>query len=74
MTEFADGKLKTITSGLQQNDGMPSTECNGVRWPAGVKTRDRQALFPTMCGLAMFDPASIKANTQPPPVVMKGCD
>ena len=73
LNEFADGKLKTITClAYNKNDGMPSTECNGGRWPAGVKTRDGKLWFPTMGGLAMIDPASIKANTQPPPVVIEG--
>jgi signal transduction histidine kinase/ligand-binding sensor domain-containing protein len=73
LNDFADGKLKTITSlAYNKNDGMQSTECNGGRWPAGVKTRDGKLWFPTMGGLAMIDPASIKANTQPPPVVIEG--
>jgi len=73
LNDFADGKLKTINClSYNKNDGMPSTECNGGRWPAGVKTRDGKFWFPTMGGLAMIDPASIKANTQPPPVVIEG--
>jgi signal transduction histidine kinase/ligand-binding sensor domain-containing protein len=72
LNEFADGKLKTITClAYNKNDGMPSTECNGGRWPAGVKTRDGKLWFPTMGGLAMIDPATIQANTQPPPVVVE---
>ena len=73
LNDFPDGKLKTITClAYNKNDGMQSTECNGGRWPAGVKTRDGKLWFPTMGGLAMIDPASIKANTQPPPVVIEG--
>ncbi len=73
LNEFADGKLETINClAYNKNDGMPSTECNGGRWPAGVKTRDGKLWFPTMGGLAMIDPASIKANTQPPSVVIEG--
>src|SRR6185369_10343875 len=41
LNDFADGKLKTLTClAYNKDDGMPSTECNGGRWPAGVKTRD----------------------------------
>ena len=73
LNEFADGKLQTINClAYNKNDGMPSTECNGGRWPAGVKTRDGKLWFPTMGGLAMIDPTSIKANTTPPPVVIEG--
>ena len=73
LNEFANGKLTTINClAYNKNDGMPSTECNGGRWPAGVKTRDGKLWFPTMGGLAMIDPANIKANSTPPPVVIEG--
>jgi signal transduction histidine kinase/ligand-binding sensor domain-containing protein len=72
LLDFAEGKIKTITClAYNKSDGMPSTEGNGGRWPAGVKTRDGKLWFPTMGGLAMIDPAKVKANTQPPPVVIE---
>ncbi|MGH9904767.1 MAG: sensor histidine kinase, partial [Pyrinomonadaceae bacterium] len=72
LDDLADGRLKTLNClAYNKEDGMPSTECNGGRWPAGVKTRDGKLWFPTMGGLAMIDPAGIKANTQPPPVVIE---
>ena len=72
LNDFADGKVKTLTClSYNKNDGMPSSECNGGRWPAGVKTRDGKLWFPTMGGIAMIDPAAVKANTQPPPVVIE---
>lgn len=72
LNDFADGRLKTLTCvAYNKEDGMPSTECNGGRWPAGVKTRDGKLWFPTMGGLAMIDPAGIRANTQPPHVVIE---
>jgi signal transduction histidine kinase/ligand-binding sensor domain-containing protein len=72
LEDFAAGKIKAITClAYNKSDGMPSSECNGGRWPAGVKTRDGILWFPTMGGVAMIDPASVKANTQPPPVVIE---
>jgi len=72
LLDFAEGKTKTITClAYNKSDGMPSAECNGGRWPAGVKTRDGKLWFPTMEGVAMIDPAGVKANTQPPPVVIE---
>jgi signal transduction histidine kinase/ligand-binding sensor domain-containing protein len=72
LLDFAAGRLKTITSlAYNKSDGMPSSEGNGGRWPAGVKTRDGKLWFPTMGGVAMIDPANVKANTQPPPVVLE---
>jgi len=72
LDDFADGWLKAINClAYNKEDGMPSTECNGGRWPAGVKTRDGKLWFPTMGGVAMIDPAGIKTNPQPPPVVIE---
>jgi signal transduction histidine kinase/ligand-binding sensor domain-containing protein len=72
LNDFADDKVKTLTClSYNKNDGLPSSECNGGRWPAGVKTRDGKLWFPTMGGIAMIDPAAVKANTQPPPVMIE---
>ncbi len=72
LLDFAEGRIKTVTClAYNKSDGMPSAECNGGRWPAGVKTRDGKLWFPTMGGVAMVDPASVTANTQPPPVVIE---
>jgi signal transduction histidine kinase/ligand-binding sensor domain-containing protein len=72
LIDFAEGKIKTINClAYNKSDGMPSTEGNGGHWPAGVKTGDGKLWFPTMAGVAMIDPASVKANQQPPPVVLE---
>jgi len=72
LLDFAEGKIKAVTClAYNKSDGMPSTEGNGGRWPAGVKTRDGKLWFPTMGGVAMIDPANVKPNTQPPPVVIE---
>jgi signal transduction histidine kinase/ligand-binding sensor domain-containing protein len=72
LNDFAAGKIKTITSiGYGRSDGMSNAECNGGRWPAGVKTRDGKLWFPTMDGVAVIDPATIPTNAQRPPVVIE---
>jgi signal transduction histidine kinase/ligand-binding sensor domain-containing protein len=72
LNDFCDAKVKTLNClAYNKNDGMPSSECNGGRWPAGVKSRDGKLWFPTMGGVAMVDPSSISANTQPPPVMIE---
>jgi hypothetical protein len=72
LNDFADGKSKTINSiAYGKGDGMPSAECNGGRWPAGVRARDGKLWFPTMAGVAVIDPATVRTNTQPPPVVIE---
>ena len=73
LNAFADGTAKAVTClAFNRNDGMPSAECNGGRWPAGIKGRDGRLWFPTMGGVAMIDPATITASTLPPPVVIEG--
>lgn len=72
LEDFAGGTLKTLTClAYTKTDGMPSSECNGGRWPAGVRTRDGRLLFPTMRGVATIDPTAVRADTQPPPVVIE---
>ena len=69
---FADGKTNKITSfSYGTADGMKSRECNGGFQPAGWKTADGKLWFPTVKGVAMIDPADIRFNDQPPPVVVE---
>jgi signal transduction histidine kinase/ligand-binding sensor domain-containing protein len=72
LNEFAAGRLASITSvAYGRSDGMLNPECNGGRWPAGVKTRDGKLWFPTQDGVAVIDPEAIPFNAQPPPVVIE---
>ena len=69
LDEFANGLRSTITSvAYGKSDGMLNTECNGGRWPAGIRTREGQLWFPTLDGVAVIDPAAVPINPQPPPV------
>ena len=69
LEEFAAGRRATITSvAYGRSDGMLNTECNGGRWPAGIRTREGQLWFPTLDGVAVIDPAAVPINPQPPPV------
>ncbi len=72
LNEFAAGRLASITSiAYGRSDGMLNPECNGGRWPAGVKTRDGKLWFPTQDGVAVIDPEAIPFNAQPPPVMIE---
>jgi signal transduction histidine kinase/ligand-binding sensor domain-containing protein len=72
LNDFAEGKISTITSvAFGKSDGMENVECNGGRWPAGIKARDGKLWFPTMGGVAVIDPATVTTNAQPPPVVIE---
>ena len=72
LDDFAAGRIKTITSvsyGIA--DGMKSSECNGGSQPSGWKSRDGRLWFATIRGVVSIDPANIKINRLPPPVVIE---
>ena len=72
LEEFAEGRRKTIIStAYGKSDGMLSTEANGGGQPAGIKMRDGRLWFPTQNGVAIIDPAAVKINPLPPPVVIE---
>jgi len=72
LNDFADGKTKTITSlAYTKSDGMPSSECSSGKWPAGIKTRDAKLWFPTLGGVAVIDPLTVRFNNKPPPVLIE---
>jgi signal transduction histidine kinase len=72
LNDFAEGRVTSITSiAYGKSDGMLNVECNGGRWPAGIKARDGKLWFPTMGGVVVVDPATVTTNAQPPPVVIE---
>jgi signal transduction histidine kinase/ligand-binding sensor domain-containing protein len=74
LNEFAAGKRSAITSiAYGKSDGMRNVECNGGRWPAGIKAQDGKLWFPTQDGVAVLDPEAVSTNLQPPPVLIESC-
>jgi signal transduction histidine kinase/ligand-binding sensor domain-containing protein len=72
LNDFGDGKISTVTSvSFGKSDGMENVECNGGRWPAGIRARDGKLWFPTMGGVAVIDPATVTTSVQPPSVVIE---
>ncbi len=73
LNNFADGKIQTVTSiAYGVKDGMADAECNGGRSPAGFKSKkDGTLWFPTQKGVAVINPAAVKTNPLPPPVVIE---
>lgn len=51
-------------------DGLPPGECSSGSQPAACRTHDGRLWFP-MIGLVNVDPADIRPNTNPPPVVIE---
>jgi ligand-binding sensor domain-containing protein/signal transduction histidine kinase len=72
LDDFADKRIASVNSvAYGTADGMLTRECSGGGHPAGWRGRDGRLWFPTIKGVAMIDPARIKINSQPPPVVIE---
>ena len=72
LNDCADGKIKSVScTAYGTADGMRNRECNGGSQPAGWKTTDGKLCFPTVKGVAIIDPKTIRLNTIPPPVVIE---
>jgi ligand-binding sensor domain-containing protein/signal transduction histidine kinase len=54
-----------------RSDGLPASECSSGSQPAACRTHDGKLWFPTINGLVSVDPAAIKRNTNPPPVIIE---
>jgi signal transduction histidine kinase len=69
---FAAGSLRHVSSrAWRAADGMPSSECNGGRQPAGFRAPDGSLWFPTQRGVAIIDPRAVRENTRPPQVILE---
>jgi len=71
LNDVADGLASTVHSVAYGTvDGMETRECNGGNPPCGWQTRDGRICFSTPKGLAVINPADIRINQIPPPVVI----
>ena len=48
-----------------------TSECSVGAQPAAIRTRDGRLLFPTIAGLISVNPADLRPNTNPPPVIIE---
>jgi ligand-binding sensor domain-containing protein/signal transduction histidine kinase/CheY-like chemotaxis protein len=73
LLDFADSKLSSLTTvSYGKADGMETIECNGGVFPAGCKTRDGKLLFPTIKGVAIIDPKTMKTvSSYFAPIIME---
>jgi signal transduction histidine kinase/ligand-binding sensor domain-containing protein len=56
---------------FNQSDGLVSAECASIFSSTAVKDRGGRLWFATLKGLATTDPATLRLNTVPPPVVIE---
>jgi signal transduction histidine kinase/ligand-binding sensor domain-containing protein/CheY-like chemotaxis protein len=72
LEEFFKGSRDRITcESYDEKDGMASRECRGTVQPAGWKDGDGNLWFPTLKGVVMIDPGSIRINHKPPLVAIR---
>lgn len=69
---FADGRVPRIHStAYTERDGLRNREANGGNSPAGIRAREGRLWFATQDGVVVVDPARIRRNVVPPPVVVE---
>ena len=69
---FDAGRIRSVPSTRYgTGDGMPSRQCSGGSVPTATRAADGRLWFATDKGLAVVDPARLKHNTLPPPVVVE---
>ncbi len=72
LEQCADGKITSVNAQLYgQRDGMPSEECTGGFFPAGLKTSSGLLCFSTQRGLFVVDPHSQNHPTSAPAAVIE---
>jgi signal transduction histidine kinase len=72
LNDVADGKAAAVSCDVYGvADGMGSRECNGGYSPSGFRLRDGRLAFSTTGGVTIVNPADIRINPIPPPVVIE---
>jgi ligand-binding sensor domain-containing protein len=72
LEELFAGRRRAVTSvSYGEADGMASAECNGSFQSAAWRARDGRLWFPTVAGIAVLDPVTLRDDPQPPPVLIE---
>ena len=72
LNDFAQNPVNPVSCRtFGKSDGLSASECTSGSQPAACRTRDGRLWFPTINGLVSVDPAAIKPNTNPPPVIIE---
>ena len=66
LADFAAGAVEKIACRT-----FLTRECSVGLQPAAIRTRDGRLLFATIAGLVAVNPADLRPNTNPPPVVIE---
>lgn len=72
LNRCADGEIPVFQGQTyDRSDGLPIVEFLGGRQASGCRTDDGRLWFASSAGLISVDPARIRPNPDPPPVVME---
>ena len=72
LNDFADGTTNSLSCRtFTETDGLPTRECTAGSQPAPIRALDGTLWFPTTKGLVSVNPAELKANLQPPLVMIE---
>lgn len=72
LNDLAEGQAAALTvRAYGRADGLPTRECTAGSQPAACQSRDGRLWFATIKGLISVDPARLRLNTNPPPVVIE---
>ena len=72
LNRCADGRLSTVNClAYGKAEGLSTLECSGGLQASGCQTADGQLWIPTIKGLAVVRPTSLKINPFPPPVLIE---
>jgi ligand-binding sensor domain-containing protein/signal transduction histidine kinase len=66
LADFAAGTVKTVACRT-----FLTRECSAGAQPAAVRARTGKLFFPTIAGVVSLNPADLKLDTNPPPVVIE---
>jgi signal transduction histidine kinase/ligand-binding sensor domain-containing protein len=72
LEELVAGKIAVVYPQVfGRAEGMPSEECTGGFYPAGLKTRSGRLFFATLKGIVVADARPQTADVPPPSVVLE---
>ena len=72
LEELAAGKIAVVYPQVYgRAEGMPSEECTGGFYPAGLKTKSGRLCFSTLKGIVVADPRPQTADAPAPAVVLE---
>jgi signal transduction histidine kinase/ligand-binding sensor domain-containing protein len=71
LNDFAANAKPFSCRVYHEQDGLPTGECSFDTQPAACRTPDGRLWFTTTRGLVTVDPAQLRQNTNPPPVVIE---